>query len=263
VVELVTVTQLLGATVGSLAFLDIARRWGGPYPPTLPGSQNGRRELVEVGLLFTITLAGSAYAIAVYRDLVQFNPLVASIGERSLSLVFFVGVVSYLVVPALVEVGLHGRAIEELGVRWPINWWPTMMLLVMGAILGAAPLLFASVRSESLFFLLLGLYTPAFEEEFLYRGVVQSKLERVVSQRDAWITSGVLFGLGHVPNDFFGPFWVTTGGDPAIAIVRLAEQTAFGLLLGLLYTKSRTLIAPVLGHYFKNDLAVILESVLP
>jgi membrane protease YdiL (CAAX protease family) len=124
-------------------------------------------------------------------------------------------------------------------------------------------LLFASVSSESLFLLLLGLYTPALEEEFLYRGVIQSKLERVVSQRYAWVISGVLFGLGHVPNDFFGPFWVTTGGDPTIAVMRLAEQTAFGLLVGLLYMKSRTLIAPVLGHYFKNDLAVILESVLP
>jgi len=263
VVELVTVVQLLGATVGSLAFLDIARRWGGRYPPTLPRGPNDRRELVEVGLLFSLAPASSAYAIAVYRGLVRFNPVVASIGGRRFYLVFFVGIVSSVAIPALLELGVHGRPIEALGVRGPIDWWPTIMLLVMGAILGAAPVLFATVRSESSFFRLVGLYTPAFGEEFLYRGVIQSKLERVVSQRYAWVTSGVVFGLGHVPNDFFGPFWVTTGGDPAIAIMRLAEQTAFGLLLGLLYLKSRTLVAPVLGHYFKNDLAVLLESVLP
>lgn len=43
--------------------------------------------------------------------------------------------------------------------------------------------------------------------------------------------------------------------------MRLAERTAGGLLLGCLFVKSRTLVAPIVGHYLKNDLAVIVESV--
>lgn len=53
---------------------------------------------------------------------------------------------------------------------------------------------------------------------------------------------------------------MSTGGDPLVAVMRLAERTAGGLLLGCLM-KSQTLVAPIVGHYLKNDLAVIVESV--
>lgn len=99
------------------------------------------------------------------------------------------------------------------------------------------------------------------EEEFLYRGVPQSKLERVVSQERAWILSGLLFGLSHVPNDFFGAFWVVDGGDPLVATLRLTQQIAAGLLYGLFYAKSRSLVAPVFAHLFSNKLAAIVSTV--
>jgi membrane protease YdiL (CAAX protease family) len=252
--------QLLGATIGTLALLDVARRWGGPFPPRLPATADSRREVLEVAGLFLLALGGTGYGIAVYRGAFAFNPVVVSPDGRGLTLVFVLGTVTAAVVPALFELGVRGRSLRDLGFRSPANWRPTVLLVAAGVVLGAAPLAFGSPAPQPRHTLIVALYAPVFEEEFLYRGVLQSKLERALGQEDAWVLSGVLFGLGHVPNDFFGPFWVASGGDPSVAVLRLAAQTAAGFLYGYLYTKSRTLAAPVLAHYCSNKLAVVVSS---
>lgn len=253
--------QLLGATLIVLAFVDIGRRWGGPYPPRLSPTTDERREILEITALFLLSTASTAYGMLVFREFVAFNPVVVPLGERGLTFVFVLGAVTAVLIPAILELGIRGRSIRDLGFRMPSNWRPTFLLIGMGIVLGGAPLAFGWPGPQSRFTLLLALYTPVFEEEFLYRGVLQTKLERVVTQERAWVISGVLFGLSHVPNDFFGPFWLASGGDPVIAVLRLAEQTAAGLLYGLLFMKSRTLAAPILAHYCSNKLAVVVSTV--
>ena len=258
---MVSHVQLLGATLLVLAFVDVGRRWGGPYPPRLSPASDERREILEIAALFLLSIASTAYGILVFRDVVAFNPVVLRLGERGLTFVFVLGAVTAVLLPVTLELGVRGRSLRDLGVRLPVNWRPALLLVGMGVVLGAAPLAFGRPAPRSIFALLLALYAPVFEEEFLYRGVIQSKLERVVPQERAWIVAGVLFGLSHVPNDFFGPFWLTSGGDPLVAVLRLAEQTAAGLLYGLLYTKSRTLAAPILAHYCSNELAVVVSTI--
>jgi membrane protease YdiL (CAAX protease family) len=258
---MVNQVQLLGATLLVLAFVDIGRRWGGPYPPRLSPASDERREILEVAALFLLSVGSTSYGILVYRDVLAFNPVVVPFGGQGFTLVFVLGAVAAVIVPAALELGVRGRSIHDLGVRMPINRRPAILLVGMGVVLGAAPLAFGFPEPQSTFTLLLALYTPVFEEEFLYRGVIQSKLERVLPQERAWVVAGVLFGLSHVPNDFFGPFWLASGGDPIIAALRLAEQTAAGLLYGLLYMKSRTLAAPILAHYCSNKLAAVVSTV--
>lgn len=258
---MVSHVQLLGATLLVLAFVDIGRRWGGPYPPRLEPASDKRRELLQIAVLFLFSVGSAAYGILVFRDVVGFNPVVVSLGERGLTFVFGLGAMTAVILPAALELGVRGRSIRDLGFRMPINWRPTLLLVGTGVVLGAAPLAFDSPDPQSAFRLLLALYAPVFEEEFLYRGVIQSKLERVLPQERAWVVAGVLFGLSHVPNDFFGPFWLASGGDQLVAVLRLAEQTAVGLLYGLLYMKSRTLAAPIIAHYCSNKLAAVVSTV--
>lgn len=260
-VRMVGSIQLLGATAVVLAFVDIGRRWGGPYPPRLSPASDERREMLELAALFLLSIGGIAYGILVYRDVVAFNPVVVPLGERGLTLVFVLGAVAAVIVPAALELGVRGRSIRDLGFRLPAEWRPALLLVGMGVALGMAPLAFGFPEPQSTFPLLLALYAPVFEEEFLYRGVIQSKLERVLPQERAWVAAGVLFGLSHVPNDFFGPFWLGSGGDPLVAVLRLTEQTATGLVYGLLYMKSRTLAAPIIAHYCSNKLAVVVSTV--
>jgi membrane protease YdiL (CAAX protease family) len=253
--------QLFGGALGALAFVDIARRWGGPYPERLPSTIERRRELLEVGVLFALTAGAVTYPIVLFRDVLSYNPVFASIGGQTFGLVFLIGALTAVVVPAVLELGVHGRSLADLGFRRPAAWRPTLLLVGVGVLFGLAPLAFGFSGTESAAALLLGLYTPVFKEELLFRGVLQTKLERVVTQERAWIISGVLFGLSHVPNDFFGFFWVADGGDPIIALGRLAQQTAKGLLYGLLFMKSRTLAAPIVAHYCSNKLALVVNSI--
>ena len=258
---MVSAVQLFGGAVGALAFVDIARRWGGPYPPRLAPTDDGRRERIEIAAMFLLALGASAYGVLVYRGVVPSNPGVLAVGDRTFRFVFLLGTLTAVVVPAVVELGVRGRSVRDLGFRLPVAWRPALLLVGAGVLFGLAPLAFGFAGSEPAFALVLALYSPVFEEEFLFRGVLHTKLERVLPQERAWIASGLLFGLVHVPNDFFGPFWVASGGDPLVALGRLAQQTAKGLLYGLLFAKSRTLLAPVLAHYCSNKLAVIASTV--
>jgi len=49
--------------------------------------------------------------------------------------------------------------------------------------------------------LILLLYNNNFLEEFYHRGVIQSKLERIVGQKKAILYGGILFGMTHIVFD--------------------------------------------------------------
>ncbi|OUL26568.1 CAAX protease family protein [Nostoc sp. T09] len=72
-------------------------------------------------------------------------------------------------------------------------------------------------------------------EEFLFRGII---LQRWVSKwgiQTALVASGVLFGILHA---------------------NVLGLTLFGIIMGVLYIKTRTLIVPIACHAFNNSLAV-------
>jgi membrane protease YdiL (CAAX protease family) len=253
--------QFIGATLLTLALVDIGRRWGGAYPSPLSPATDRRREGLEIVVLYVLALGTVTYGILVARDVIAFNPAIRFLGRR-FPLYFFLSTATMVVIPISLEVGVRDRSLRDLGIRSPVAWRPTLLLVGMGILLGLAPIAFGLPSPESVVPLLLALYSPVFTEEILYRGVIQSKLERLVSQERAWVFSGILFGLSHIPNDFFGPFWVASGSDPLVATFRLTAQTATGFLLGLLYMKSRMLAAPILGHYLSNNLATVISTIL-
>ena len=242
-----TPVQLFGGAVGALALVDIARRWGGPYPERLPATIGRRRELLEISVLFLLAFGAVSYVILFFRDVVSFNPSFVSIGGQTFGFVFLLGLLTAVVLPVAVELGVHDRSLTDLGFRRPASWRPTLLLVGAGVLFGFAPMAFGFSGTESVGTLLLGLYTPVFREEFLFRGVLQTKLERVVTQERAWIISGVLFGLSHVPNDFFGFFWLAGQGGygvqtaPALSRVAAALITAAPLPID---AGTRTALAP-------------------
>jgi membrane protease YdiL (CAAX protease family) len=259
-VDVSGVLQFGTFTVIILAFVAVARRWGGPYPPSLSSSDDPTREVVEVGILFLLGFSAVTYSILATLGYVGYRPIFFRVAELRFGLGFVLGALTMLGIPAVLELGVRDRTLADLGVRAPENWWPAVLLVAIGALFGVLPLLLTWPDPPSVAALAFALYSPVLEEEFLYRGVIQTKLERVVTQERAWIVSGVLFGLSHVPIDFYRVF--ALGGDPIVAILQLAGQTATGLLLGLLFMKSRTLLAPILAHYLSNDLALVVVAIL-
>jgi len=108
------------------------------------------------------------------------------------------------------------------------------------------------------FFLLMSIYAVVFLEEFLYRSVIQSKLERAIGQNKGWFYAGIVFGLIHIPANFFAPFWQT--GDPNIiaGLLLLGGQILNGWWYGIAYIKTRSLVPCIAMHYMADFLANIL-----
>lgn len=89
-------------------------------------------------------------------------------------------------------------------------------------------------------------------EEFLFRGVVQTRLSALF--RSAWagvIVTSVLFGLAHAPGLFLrgGPGVDGWSTDPVQVIAHtIAVLTPISLLFGLIYARTKSLLLVVLLH---------------
>ncbi|WP_226011325.1 CPBP family intramembrane glutamic endopeptidase [Halomicrobium salinisoli] len=78
-------------------------------------------------------------------------------------------------------------------------------------------------------------------EELLFRGVVQGRLREAFSAAPAIVLAAVCFALLHVP------FYLQSG--ETAALTNLLAQTFYGgLLFGLLYERTDTLVVPAAAH---------------
>lgn len=105
---------------------------------------------------------------------------------------------------------------------------------------------------------LLALITAGFTEELFFRGMLQSRLAEVTgSEMRACILTAFLFGIYHLPYAYFLPSWPTHGNIAWAFSSVLTEQMITGLLLGVLWLRTRNMIAPILFHSLVNTLAMI------
>jgi len=107
------------------------------------------------------------------------------------------------------------------------------------------------------------LVLTALTEETLFRGYLQTRLERLTGS-PAWglVITSVLFGLYHLPYAYLNPNWPSAGDWSAALIASLGQGIAGGLILGGLFLYSgRNLYMPILLHAFVDLLpaAVLLK----
>jgi hypothetical protein len=100
---------------------------------------------------------------------------------------------------------------------------------------------------DQYFNLLILLYVPVVVvQEFLAKGVVQTVIEHVLSERRAklWsiITSAALFGLVHIE----------------LSVSLTTASFMFAVYWGFIYSKSRTLIGVCISHFLIGNLAYLL-----
>lgn len=89
-------------------------------------------------------------------------------------------------------------------------------------------------------FLLVSFFAPIIEE-ILFRGIIQKgMINNGVKPRNAIIISALVFGFIHFnPWQFIGAFLL-------------------GLVLGVVYFKTKSLLMPILLHFFNNTIAAIM-----
>lgn len=93
-------------------------------------------------------------------------------------------------------------------------------------------------------------FVTAATEETLFRGYLQTRLERLTGSK--WwglLIASVLFGLYHLPYAYLNPNWPSAGDWSAALVASLGQGIAGGLILGGLFLYSKkNLMAPLILH---------------
>jgi len=167
----------------------------------------------------------------------------------------------FLILPLYLSLRIDHYSLIDLGLTWKSRSLGVVIFaLSFGLISGVVAFwtgeTVVGVTSLSAGVLLLLIYNNAFIEEFYYRGVIQNRLERVISQRWSVIIGGMIFACSHLFLDYKV---LASNGGPGAIIYALSMQLLGGWLLGLIFIKTRTLWPGVICHYLINWMPSILS----
>jgi membrane protease YdiL (CAAX protease family) len=227
-----------------LAIVAVMHFWIGSYPAPYPESQNKRREIVEVLGLWLLALVVSSIFILGRSPEELANPTVAlQLGHIGYA------VIPWLILPLAYVVFVQKWTIRDLGFVLPRSWPMVAFALALFGLGEVLPLFGGAPDPLPWSFIAIAIYQPAFIEEFFFRVILQGKLERALGQNRAWFYSGILFGLMHLPVDFFGPQFYAHGSSYVNASLLLLTQISFGWIYGIIYSKTRSILPGMLAHF--------------
>jgi hypothetical protein len=104
---------------------------------------------------------------------------------------------------------------------------------------GSNPLLFLALQAQdrvalAIFFITASIAAPIFEE-IMFRGFLLPSLTRYVPASAAIVVSGLIFAIAH------------------LSLSEVLPLATLGIILGIVYTRSRNLLAPMLVHSLWNS----------
>lgn len=227
-----------------LAIVAVMHFWIGSYPEPFPKSSNKRREINEVLILFVLaTVVSSGFVFLQSPDALE-TPTEGLI-------VNFIAVTAlpFLIIPLVYVVYRQKWTLRDLGFVIPRSWPMVVFALVLFGFSEVLPLFGGASNPLSWTFIAIAVYQPAFIEEFFFRVILQGKLERALGPNKAWFYSGILFGLMHVPVDFFGPQFYAHGESYLNSSMLLLTQISFGWIFGIIYSKTRSILPSMVAHF--------------
>lgn len=221
--------------------------WIGKYPCDWKTEKNSWREISGVVVLWFLATATTSYftltrlpeELAIPTVAVQLNHMVYAITP-------------WLILPLVYVVIIQRWNKVDLGITWPKSWSLTVFSVMLFAIAGILPMLEEEFVPLPWSFLVLAVYQPAFIEEFFFRVILQGKLERALNPTKAWFWSGILFGLTHVPVDFFGPQFYAHGESTSNSAFLLLMQIISGWMFGIIYSKTRSIFPGMIAHFLTD-----------
>ncbi|MFX0042973.1 MAG: lysostaphin resistance A-like protein [Candidatus Hodarchaeota archaeon] len=218
----------------------------GKNPDPLPRSKCPKYELIEAGIYTLIVIICLALNIFVLKPI--FDSIYITLGLNS---------ITFLFVPLIYTHYKNHWTIKDLGINSKIKSWQVAVFsIIINVYIGFYNSLFIEI---SLFVLVIFFYSNAFLEEFLFRGVIQSKLERALGQKKAIIFQGLLFMLIHIPVNTF-QFFLDV--NYLLFFSRFGFQLINGFAFGLIYLKTRNIWMPIICHYLNNWLGAIITLFL-
>lgn len=94
-------------------------------------------------------------------------------------------------------------------------------------------------------------------EEIVFRGLIQARFEDALGTVKSWLLSGVLFAVYH-----YVAWFLIEGKTVTLfstfSLTSLIFVLLFGMLAGVLFAKTRSLLPPFLLHAVHNFVAFFL-----
>ena len=194
-----------------------------------PGDSSLRIKALYV--LFTYILMATGGIIVLYLSVKSFLPLPETWFKFKLTSNWFIwGFGGYLVaIPAVLFISLINQQI-----------WQGQG--------GSNPLLYLALQAQdkvalTIFFITASIAAPVFEE-IMFRGFLLPSLTRYLSVSTSIMLSGLLFAIAH------------------LSLSEVLPLATLGIILGIVYTRSRNLLAPMLLHSLWNSGTLISLFVL-
>lgn len=233
----------------------------GKYSDPLEKLREDKKEIVEVLIVWLIQFFLITWVVLAGIYLPSAFP-----GFKiHADIIISITLISSFVLPFIFLRGWKkGPERKAFGFKRPINNKTTLYLIGIYFLFAFITFLIVGGEGRSFVALLWGVVTPSLTEELISRSLITSKLERSLGINKAWIIGGILFGLFHIPNDFFGYFWFTSFNQNFfVALGGLLVQIGTGWMFAITYIKTRSIIPCVIGHYLVDFLPAILAMILP
>ena len=108
--------------------------------------------------------------------------------------------------------------------------------------------------------LLILFLTAGFTEEVFFRGVIQTRLERLFgSGVAAIVVTSVIFSVYHIPYTYLNPNWPSSGDVGAAVTAAFVNGMLGGLVLGTLYVRTKhNLVATIIVHSLINSIPAMM-----
>ena len=217
----------------------------GKYPVPLSNSENPRKEIIEVVMYTLIVILYLTVDIFILSRLNDF---------------FFIlgfSTVIFLLIPLIYVLYRDHWTSKDLGISYKVkSRWVVIASIIIYTYFGFTNTLTAEI---SWHLLLIYFYSNAFLEEFLFRGVIQSKLERAIGQKKAIIFQALLFISIHIPVNSFHFF---LDGDFIRLFSAFGFQLINGIIFGMIFLKTRNIWISVICHYLSNWFGAIITLFL-
>lgn len=101
-------------------------------------------------------------------------------------------------------------------------------------------------------------FAAFFGEEYGWRYYLQPLLQKKFGLRGGVLLLGVVWGLWHLPVDFF--YYVTPDKGVIMTVSQIITCVTMGIFMAYVYMKTQNIWAPVIIHFLNNNLAPVITG---
>ncbi|RKY85363.1 hypothetical protein DRQ09_07385 [candidate division KSB1 bacterium] len=164
-----------------------------------------------------------------------------------------------IILVLVIQLVIEKEKMESFGFCMPKNWGVLVLPFVF---MGGSSILNIGSAGEMGFGLFIMLLVGVcIYEQLIFNGFIQNELERIFGIRYMWILAGILFGLWHVPSDFWG-YQYLHQKSYLYSFGQLSMQTCGGLWMCVIYKKTRSLYPLFLLHFLGNNYHILLFNTI-